>query len=131
MAKSLIASVTYDQATRQLVSTVTLSGFVVMSDNMPVIAAQQVDTLRLFDNPAMTAVDQEHVVKSLAKALLTANLSLAEWDAAVRNIDKADEILASSVDPVDTFDNTLNADTGGKGPLSGVETFDAILKRPD
>lgn len=108
MAKQLTIHTTYDALTRQLISTATFTGFVPVPDGAP-ITALQTDTVTLFKLPIiMTADDQSTIMKSIARALLTGNIQLEQWAAAVITQDKADQLLASAIDPVETFNDTLD-----------------------
>lgn len=108
MAKALTISTTYDALTRQLITNIEFDGFVPLPDDTP-IAVLQTDTVTLFREPViMTAVDQDTIIKSIARALLTGNTQLAEWAAAVATQDKANQLLAAAIDPVETFNNNLD-----------------------
>jgi hypothetical protein len=83
--------VAYDEATRTLTTNLTLTEFI---SALPaqVVTAVQTDTVTLFAGPVMSASDAQAVNASVAKALASANVELAEWKAASDNKDKADLI---------------------------------------
>lgn len=89
--KTMSIAVSYDEATRTLQTNVTLNGFVA---ELPaqVVSSVQTDTVTLFAGPVMSATDAQSVNASVAKALASANVELAEWKAAADNKDKADLI---------------------------------------
>lgn len=89
--KTLNITVTYDEATRQLQTNATLTGFVAPLPAQ-VVTGLQADTVTLFAGPVMSATDVQAVNASIARALASANVELAEWKAAEENKDKADLI---------------------------------------
>lgn len=89
--KTLNITVTYDEATRQLQTNATLTGFVAPLPAQ-VVSGVQTDTVTLFANSVMSATDAQSINASVAKALASANVELAEWKAAEENKDKADLI---------------------------------------
>lgn len=119
--KSLLITVNYDADTRLLSSVVALNGFV---DSLPdqTVGGLQTDTTTLFASAVMSATDAQAVNASISKALLAANVQLAQWAAAAANKDKADLLPAPTPTPVPTPTPTPTPDPGDGSGDSGTPT---------
>lgn len=107
MPKTLNCVVTYDETTRELKSEVTLNEFV---EDVPeqVVTGQEVQTLTLFADGAMSSADMQAITNNLARALRSTNVELTSWQLAAGSLDEADQLLAAEIDPVKTFMDALD-----------------------
>jgi hypothetical protein len=141
MAKTLNVVTTYSSDTRVLRSVATMTGAIEGLPDQPIVTTD-VRSITLFTQPTITAYDQQQVGLSASRAILAANAQLQQWNAAIANSDKADAVLATGIDPVATFDQTLTIgamvdpvktfdENLNKAPEPDpVDTFDQYLKPP-
>lgn len=107
MPKTLNCVVTYNEATRELKSEVTLTEFVTEVPDR-VVTGQDIQTLTLFKDGAMSSSDMQAITTNLARALRSTNVELVSWQLAAGSLDEADQLLAAEIDPAQAFLDALD-----------------------